>query len=46
MRDSNFELLRIIAMFAILFWHMIHHGFLTLDNIDPTDKLLSVILEI
>lgn len=27
-RESNIELLRIVAMFAILFWHGIHHGLL------------------
>lgn len=33
-RQSNIELLRIISMFAILFWHGIHHGFLQCDIID------------
>lgn len=32
-RRSNVELLRVVSMFLILFWHGIHHGFLQNDNL-------------
>ena len=41
-RNSNFELLRIIAMFEIVIWHIIIHG----KVIDTVNPALSFILRI
>lgn len=37
-RQSNIELLRIVAMFAILFGHFIGHGYADIENIQSTYK--------
>ena len=43
-RESNIELLRIVAMFAILFWHGIHHGLLHNPAFTSIDiKVLSIV---
>lgn len=39
-RQSNFELMRIIAMLMIIFWHILYHA----DVIDNANSSLSVIL--
>ena len=37
-RQSNFELLRIVSMFAILLSHVLIHGFKEIDNFEQTDN--------
>lgn len=43
MRDSNIELLRIVALFIILFWHGIHHGFLQLELDAGSHTFLNIV---
>ena len=38
------ELLRIVAMFSILFWHCIYHGLLPLENLTTSERVVSVTL--
>ena len=40
MRQSNFELLRIVSMFAILLSHILIHGFKEIDNFNQTDNYI------
>lgn len=44
-RESNFELLRIIAMFLIVLHHAIYHGVLAVNNTKyPLNSSISFIL--
>lgn len=39
-RNSSVEFLRIIAMFAILYWHTIHHGLLQIKELNDTNRFV------
>ena len=43
-RNSNFELMRIVSMFLIVLWHVIMHGNLLINCANPAIKIILEII--